>query len=164
VLSDLEYSLDERAEKAKRRFEAMLADARTALAEASEGLPTGTVPPRVLLTASKALNRAGGFLEAVSITMPELGLELIAEFEEFAAEVDRLSTAAPHPEERRATTGRRMTNDRRSWDRRLGRERRRQHIQVLAERRGQGDRRTRDERRTGTARDLADRRFRSLAT
>jgi hypothetical protein len=155
--------LDERAEKARVRFEAMLADARAALSEASQELPAGSVEPRVLLTASKALNRAGGFLEAVSITMPDIGLELIAEFEAFAAEVDDLS-ATVHPEEQRATTGRRVTNDRRGWDRRLGRERRHQLLQVMVERRARGDRRDRVERRTGHARELADRRFRSLAT
>src|SRR5207302_10551605 len=86
-------SLDERAEKAKRRFENMLADARAALAEASGGIPSGNLSPRALLGATKALNRAGGFLEAVSIAQPELGLELIEEFEAFAAEVDQLSAS-----------------------------------------------------------------------
>jgi hypothetical protein len=158
------FNLDERAEKARRRFEAMLGDAREAVAEASQGLPTGTIEPREVLTASKALNRAGGFLEAVSITLPELGLELIAEFEIFAGEVEALSAATPRVEEQRATTGRRVTNDRRSWERRLSRERRRQHVQVMADRRTSSDRRTRSERRTGHAREIADRRFRSLAT
>jgi hypothetical protein len=156
--------LDERAEKARRRFEAMLGDAHAAVAEASQDLPTGTVTPRVLLSASKALNRAGGFLEAVSITLPDLGLELIAEFETFAAEVDALSAAVPRTEEQRSTTGRRVTNDRRGWERRLGRERRRQYVQVMAERRSSGERRIHNERRTGHAREIADRRFRSLAT
>jgi len=143
----------------------MLADARAAVADANNDLPSGSIAPPVLLTASKALNRAGGFLEAISLTQPELGLELIEEFEAFAAEVDALTAAAAihADDERRATTGRRLTNDRRGWDRRLGRERRYRHIRVLAERRSNGDRRTRDDRRTGHARELADRRFRSLA-
>ena len=117
----------------------MLADARAAVADANNDLPSGSIAPPVLLTASKALNRAGGF--------------------------DALTAAAAihADDERRATTGRRLTNDRRGWDRRLGRERRYRHIRVLAERRSNGDRRTRDDRRTGHARELADRRFRSLA-
>lgn len=161
--------MDERAEKAKRRFENMLADARTAVAEASAGIPSGNVSPRALLVATKALNRAGGFLEAVSIALPELGLELIEEFEAFAAEVDQLSgsippeTAAPQEQEQRAGGERRLTNDRRGWDRRLARDRRHQHVQVLTERRASGERRTQVDRRTGHARQMADRRFRSLA-
>jgi len=161
--------LDERAEKAKRRFENMLADARAALAEASGGIPSGNLSPRALLGATKALNRAGGFLEAVSIAQPELGLELIEEFEAFAAEVDQLSASfspegsIPPQEEQRSTSERRLTNDRRGWDRRLGRERRHQHLQVLTDRRARSERRTRVDRRTGHAREMADRRFRSLS-
>lgn len=153
--------MDERAEKAKRRFENMLADARAAVAEASGGIPSGNLSPRALLVATKALNRAGGFLEAVSITLPELGLELIEEFEGFAAEVDQLSVSPPQ-EEQRATTGRRLTNDRRGWERRLGRDRRLQHVQGLTERRASSERRAQIDRRTGHAREMADRRFRSL--
>ena len=75
--------MDERAEKAKRRFENMLADARAAVAEASGGIPSGELSPRALLVATKALNRAGGFLEAVSITLPELVRGMVdADYEE----------------------------------------------------------------------------------
>ena len=155
--------MDERAEKAKRRFENMLADARAAVAEASGGIPSGELSPRALLVATKALNRAGGFLEAVSITLPELGLELIEQFEAFAAEVDQPSATPPPEVERRAGSGRRLANDRRGWERRLGHDRRRHHVQVLTDRRASSERRAQIDRRTGHAREMADRRFRSLA-
>jgi len=108
----------------------------------------------------KFMNRAGGFLEAISIVDPELGEELIDEFEGFAAKIEVVE--ARHGEgERRGAPARRARSDRRGWDRRLDRDRRHSTVAVTAERRRVADRRTED-RRTGKIREQADRRLRSI--
>jgi hypothetical protein len=114
-----------------------------------------------MVSAIKFMNRAGGFLEAVSIVLPELGAELIDEFEAFAAKIEVLQSAHTDAE-RRIASSRRAPSDRRGWDRRFGHERRRHSLEVPTDRRIGAERRTDSDRRTGELRELADRRLRAL--
>ncbi|MDQ6917950.1 MAG: hypothetical protein M3Z98_01195 [Candidatus Dormibacteraeota bacterium] len=109
----------------------------------------------------KFMNRAGGFLESISIVLPELGGELIDEFEAFAARIDGLS-ATDRSGERRMAESRRAPSDRRARERRFGRERRHQSIAVALDLRRGAERRIDRDRRTGAMRELADRRLRAL--
>lgn len=143
------------------RFKAMMTAAGEAADRASLERQVGSHPSSSMLAAIKAMNRAGGFLEAVGIMLPELGAELIDEFESFAARVDGLSRTAVQDAERREAA-RRGVSDRRGWDRRMGRDRRRRQIEVTEDRRLLGDRRSAIDRRTGRVRELADRRLRAL--
>ena len=139
----------------------MLAAADEAADRAALERPAGGQLSTSMLSAIKAMNRAGGFLEAVSISFPELGAELIDDFERFASKVDALSRAAVHDGDRREA-GRREVSDRRGWDRRMGRDRRRHQVEVAVDRRVLPDRRSDAERRTGRIRELADRRLRAI--
>ena len=154
-------AMEDRVEHARQRFKSLLASAETAADRASQEQPVGFVISTSMVSAIKFMNRAGGFLEAVSIVLPDLGAELIDEFEAFAAKIEMLQ--ATHTDaERRIATSRRAPSDRRGWDRRFGHDRRRQAIDVLTDRRIGADRRTDADRRTGEMRELADRRLRSL--
>ncbi len=139
----------------------MLASAEAAADQASQEQPAGLLLSSSMVAAMKFMNRAGGFLEAVSIVHPELGAELIDDFEVFAAKIEVLQ--ASHGDgERRFASPRRARSDRRGWDRRLGRERRRHTLAVSSERRVGEERRAEADRRTGKIRELADRRLRAL--
>ena len=139
----------------------MLAAAEEAADRASLERTVGTHPSGSMLAAIKAMNRAGGFLEAVGIMLPELGAELIDEFEAFAARVDRLSSTVNQDAERREAA-RRAVTDRRGWDRRMGWDRRRHTVEVAEDRRLIFDRRKALDRRSGRVRELADRRLRAV--
>lgn len=134
----------------------MLADARTAL-KVSQAQPERTRQAESIMAVLKALNRAGGFLEATSIAIPELGLELIDEFEAFAREIEAKTGRPARQWLSRALGDRRQAEDRRSLDRRLLGERRTQELTMVAERRAATERRSAD-RRTGPRRTLGDRR------
>jgi hypothetical protein len=152
---------EDRIDRARRRFKAMLANAEDAADRASQEHPAQLLLSGSLVTAMKFMDRAGGFLEAVSIIHPELGAELTSRFESFAAKIEYLQ--ASHGDvERRFATPRRARSDRRGWDRRLGRDRRRQIVEVVSERRVSVERRDETDRRTGKIRELADRRLRAL--
>ena len=134
--------MDERVDRLRRRFESMLADVRAAI---DASAPDRSSPgPRAtsLLASAKALNRAGGFLEAVAIAFPQLGLELIGRFEEVAREVHFVPDV---PAERWVT--------RATMDRRAGAERR------LSEDQGDYQLWRQPERRIGPRRALVERRF-----
>ena len=152
---------EEREERARLRFESMLARAETATDEAAQERLTAVELSSSTVSAIKYMNRAGGFLEAISIVLPELGAELIDEFEAFARKIDEGHSARADAD-RRATPTRRAARDRRGWDRRLGRDRRRHSVEVTADQRGGLERRTEADRRTGKIRELADRRLRAV--
>ena len=154
--------MEDRIERARQRFRAMLASAEEAAERAAGERPSWLNASAGTIVAAKAMNRAGGFLEAVSITIPELGAELIDEFEAFALKVEGLSQPSQLDGERRIASSRRSLGDRRGWDRRLGRDRRRHPVAVAVDRRQSSDRRAQDERRTGKIRELADRRLRAV--
>ena len=138
----------------------MLASAEAAAVKASRERPAGLFLSSSMVAAMKFMNRAGGFLEAVSIVDPALGAELIDEFEAFAAKIGVLQ--ASHGDgERRFASPRRARSDRRGWDRRLG-DRRHDRVEVASERRVGVERRGEADRRTSKIRELADRRLRSL--
>ena len=139
----------------------MLASAEAAADEAALGHPAGPQLSNSLVTAIKYMTRAGGFLEAIGILHPELGAELINEFESFARKIEDLQ-AAQGDGDRRGLSARRARSDRRGWDRRLGRDRRRHSVEVATDRRQGLERRTEVERRTGKIRELADRRLRAV--
>jgi hypothetical protein len=151
--------LEDRVLRARIRFKSMLAGAEEAADRAALERP-GLVGSNATLIAMKAMNRAGGFLEAVSIVLPELGAELLDEFETFAARLHNLSQAAPDGSEPRTLT-QSMPGDRRGWDRRLVHDRRRHQLEVAVDRRLTSERRADLDRRTGRMRELADRRFRA---
>ena len=104
------------------------------------------------------MDRAAGFLEAVSIVLPELGPEMLNEFETPAVRVDRLLQAT----ERRTVGGNQARDDRRTSDRRLGQDRRRHSMAMAVERRLTPGRRAEPDRRAGKIRELADRRLRAI--
>jgi hypothetical protein len=150
---------EDRIERVRRRFKGMLASAEAAVDRASQERPVGYLLSRSMVAAMKFMNRAGGFLEAVSILHPELGAELIDDFEAFAARVDVLPAAQ---DERRFAAPRRARSDRRGWDRRLAHDRRTHTMNVASERRVGDERRAEADRRTGKIRELADRRLRAI--
>jgi hypothetical protein len=120
----------------------------------------GGVHSSNLMAATKAVNRAGGFLEAVSIIFPELSVELLEEFEVFATRLDGLTLATQANGERRSAGAR---DDRRGWNRRLGHERRHHSTAIAVERRLTASRRAEPDRRgTGKLSELADRRWRAV--
>jgi hypothetical protein len=152
--------MEDRVERARQRFKSLLASAEIAADRASKEHLVGLQISSSTVAAIKFMNRAGGFLEAVSIVLPDLGAELIDEFEAFAAKIEVLQTA--HTEaERRIASSRRAPSDRRGWERRFGRERRHQSLPVPTDRRASAVRRSDADRRTGEMRELADRRLRS---
>ncbi len=152
--------MEDRVQRAQLRFRGMLANAEAATDEASKERPVGLQLSSSMVSAMKYMNRAGGFLEAISIVLPELGAELIDEFEAFAKKIDGLQ-ATRGDGERRADSVRRAQSDRRGWDRRLGRDRRCRSLEVTTDQR-QGVERRNEDRRTGKIRELADRRLRAL--
>ena len=133
----------------------MLEDAQAAM-KSSAAQPDRAGKANAITTAVKALNRAGGFLEAISIMQPDLGIELIEQFESFAREIEALTGEPRQQWLARADQDRRAGRDRRGQDRREG-DRRTLELAVVAEQRVGPERRT-GERRTGPRRLLADRR------
>jgi hypothetical protein len=152
--------MEDRVERARQRFKSLLASAEIAADRASKEHLVGLQISSSMVAAIKFMNRAGGFLEAVSIVLPDLGAELIDEFEAFAAKIEVLQTAHTDAE-RRIASSRRAPSDRRGWERRFGRERRHQSLPVATDRRAGAERRSDADRRTGKMRELADRRLRS---
>jgi len=153
--------MEDRVQRARLRFKDMLASAEAATDEVSKERPVGSQLSGSMVSAMKYMNRTGGFLEAVSIVLPELGAELIDEFEAFARKIDGLR-ATQRDGERRADTSRRARSDRRGWDRRLGRDRRGHAVEVALDLRRGAERRGEADRPTGEIRELADRRLRAL--
>jgi hypothetical protein len=153
--------MEDRVARARQRFKGLLASAEIAADRASQEHPIGLQISSSMVAAIKFMNRAGGFLEAVSLVLPELGAELIDEFEAFAAKIEVLQ-AAHTDAERRIASSRRAPSDRRGWERRFGRDRRIHSLEVATDRRLGAERRTDADRRTGEMRELADRRLRSL--
>ena len=153
--------MEDRAQRARLRFKSLLASAEEAADKASREHPVGLLLSGTMVSAMKFMNRAGGFLEAVSIVLPDLGAELIDEFEAFAAKIEPLQ-ATHRDGERRLASARRAPSERRAWERRFGRDRRLHSLQVATDRRQGADRRHETDRRTGELRELADRRLRSL--
>jgi len=154
--------LEDRIERARLRFKSLLESAELAADWAAKDRPS-TIPPSELAAATvKAMNRAAGFLEAVSIVLPELGPELLDEFETFGARVGSIFQATEANAERRIAGGRRSRDDRRAGDRRLGHDRRRHSMEMAVERRLTPGRRADPDRRTGKIRQLADRRWRAV--
>jgi hypothetical protein len=137
----------------------MLKSAEQAADVVAQASPSGVVQPSTLKAPTvKAMNRAAGFLEAVSIVLPDLGRELLGEFETFGARVESKFQAT----ERRIDGGRHSRDDRRTGDRRLGHDRRRHSVHTAVERRLIPVRRAEPDRRTGKIREVADRRWRAL--
>jgi hypothetical protein len=154
--------MEDRVQRARQRFKDMLASAQAAADQASEERPVGVVLSNAMLSAMKTMNRAGGFLEAVGIVNPELGTELLAEFEAFAAKIEVVEADRGEGGERLVAPTRRAQSERRGWDRRIVHDRRRGAVEVPTERRASSERRSDADRRTGTVRELADRRLRSI--
>jgi hypothetical protein len=155
--------MDDQIQRARLRFMNMLENAEVAAAWAAQDPPPSVVQPSsLMLAATKSMNRAGGFLEAVSILLPDLGGELLDEFESFASKVDGLSIATRADGERRIPGARRYDDDRRTWNRRLSPDRRRHSMEIADERRRAVDRRAEPDRRNGKIREFADRRWRAL--
>jgi hypothetical protein len=156
--------LEDQIQRARLRFMNMLENAEVAAAwAAKDPPPSGVQPSSLMLAATKAMNRAGGFLEAISILFPDLGAELLYEFESFASKVDSLSIGTHADGERRIIPGaRRHDDDRRAWNRRLSPDRRRHSMEMAVERRYAVDRRAERDRRNGKIREFADRRWRAV--
>jgi len=145
--------------RARLRFMTMLESAEQAADLVAQAPPSGVVQPSTLKVPTvKAMNRAAGFLEAVSIILPDLGRELLGEFETFGARVESKFQAT----ERRIDGGRHSRDDRRTWDRRLVHDRRRRSMEIAVERRLTSSRRAAPDRRTGKIQELADRRWRAV--
>jgi len=144
--------VEDRLERAALRFKSMLESAEQAAEWAAQDRAGVVQPSGMMVVAMKAMNRAGGFLEAVSIIAPELGAELIEEFETFAAKVEVLGQA----------TRIGKADDRRAAERRVRHDRRRRWLTVAVERRAIPDRRAQWDRRSGRIRELADRRWRAV--
>jgi hypothetical protein len=140
----------------------MLSSAEQAAQWAAEGRPGVLSSADLMLVAAKAMNRAGGFLEAIGILAPELGAVLLDEFESFASRVESLSFETHADGERRIAGSRRSRDDRRAGDRRVGHDPRGQWMQASVDRRRTPDRRAESDRRTGKIRELADRRWRAI--
>jgi hypothetical protein len=154
--------VEEKIQRARLRFMSMLESAEQAAQWAAQDRPGVLQPSSLMVAAAKAMNRAGGFLEAVIIILPELGTELLDEFETFGARVGSLFQATEANAGRRIAGGRNSRNDRRAQDRRLGPDRRGRSMEIAVERRLSPVRRAEPDRRTGEIRDLADRRWRAI--
>ena len=154
--------MEDPIQRARLRFESMLTSAEQAAEWAADGRPRVLSPSELMFVAAKAMNRAGGFLEAIGILAPDLGRELLVEFESFASKVDSLSSATRADGERRIAGNRRSRDDQRAADRRLGHDRRSHWMEVSVDRRRTADRRAESDRRTGKIRELADRRWRAI--
>ncbi len=150
--------MEDRSQRARLRFKSMLESAELAADWAAKDRPS-VIPPSSLAAATvKAMNRAAGFLEAISIVLPELGPEMLDEFETFAVRVDSLLKAT----ERRTIGGNGARDERRAPDRRLGQDRRRHSMAMAVERRLTPGRRAEPDRRAAKVRELADRRWRAI--
>jgi hypothetical protein len=145
-------------QRVRLRFKSMLESAELAADWGAHDRPSAVPPASLAAATVKAMNRAAGFLEAVSIVVPELGPELLTEFESFAVRVEGLLQAT----ERRVVRSAYSPEDRRAGDRRLRLERRRHSIEMAVERRHTPRRRAVPDRRTGKIRELADRRWRAV--
>jgi len=156
--------VEDRIQRARLRFKSMLESAEQAAQWAAQDRPGLMQPSSLMVAAVKAMNRAGGFLEAISIVIPDLGNEMIEEFEVFAAKVESLNRAASAGGERRTASGAGpWRDDRRAVDRRVKHDRRHHWMKVAVERRGtHDDRRGLWDRRTAKVREQADRRWRSI--
>ena len=149
----------DQTQRVRIRFQDMLMSAELA-AERAALDRLGGIQSSNLMAATKAMNRAGGYLEAVSVVFPKLSFELLEEFEVFATRLDSIALAAQASGERRkAGSG----DDRRGWNRRLRHERRHHSMTMADERRfTSGRRAVPDRRRTGKLPELADRRWRAV--
>ena len=156
--------MEDRTERVRLRFKSILESAVLAADWAAHERPTVLPPQNLLVAALKAMTRAAGFIEAVSIILPELGPELLNEFETIAERVEILGRAVEANAERRIPGGRRSRDDRRAGDRRLGHDRRRFSMEITVERRHTPSRRAEPDRRTGRIRQLADRRWRAVSS
>ena len=145
--------MEDRIQRTQLRFKSMLESAELAADWAAEDRPSVLQPSSLAAATVKAMNRAAGFLEAISIVLPELGPELLDEFETSARRVESLFQAT----ERRIVGGGHSRDDRRTWDRRLGHDRRRHSMEMAVERRFTPSRRAAPDRRAGKIRELADR-------
>lgn len=154
--------MEDRIQRTRLRFKSMLESAEQAADWAVQDRPGVVQPASLVVVATKAMTRATGFLEAVSILVPELGPELLEEFEAFALRVETLSAAATAHGERRIAGAGDSNRDRRAGDRRLRHERRHHSVAMAFERRLTPDRRGEPDRRTGRIRELADRRWRAI--
>ena len=154
--------MEDRIQRVRLRFKSMLESAELAADWAAQNRPGVLQPSNLMEAAVKAMNRAAGFLEAVSIVLPELGPELLDEFESFAVKVESQFQATQAAGERRTAGARRSRDDRRAGNRRLSHDRRYHSLQIAVERRLTLDRRGDPDRRTGKIRELADRRWRAI--
>ena len=154
--------MEEQIERTRLRFKSMLESAEQAAQWAAQDRPGVLQPSSLMVAAAKAMNRAGGFLEAVIILAPELGPELLDEFESFAVKVESQFQATQAAGERRTAGARRSRDDRRAGNRRLSHDRRYHSLQIAVERRLTLDRRGDPDRRTGKIRELADRRWSAI--
>jgi hypothetical protein len=149
----------DQTQRVRIRFQDVLMSAELAV-ERADLDRLGGVESANLMAATKAINRARGYLEAVRFLFPDLGLELLDEFEVFATRLENLTLAAQASGDRRRARAR---DDRRSWDRRLTPERRRKSTATAVERRLTSVRRAEpDRRRTGKLLEFADRRWSSV--
>jgi hypothetical protein len=147
-------------QRVRLRFMSMLESAELAADWGAQGRPSAIQPSSLAAATVKAMNRAAGFLEAVSIVVPELGPELLEEFENFAVRVESLLQAT----ERRVVGSHPTPEDRRAGDRRLRLDRRHHSMEMAVERRLTPRRRAVPDRRTGKIRELADRRWRAVVS
>ena len=72
--------MEDPIQRARLRFKSILESAEQAADWAVQDRPGIARPTSLVVIATKAMNRATGFLEAVSIVVPELGPELLEEF------------------------------------------------------------------------------------
>lgn len=148
------------AQRLQQRFQGMLMSAELAAERSAQERPGILQSPHLMVASTKAMNQAVGFLEASKMVIPELGPELLDEFEAIASRLESLAIAIQaNGDRRRADAG----DDRRAGDRRLGYDRRHDSMAMAVERRLAPDRRGRGlDRRTGKIRELADRRWRAM--
>ena len=93
--------MEDQVQRTRLRFKSMLETAEQAAEWAARDRPGVLDRAGLMLAATKAMNRAGGFLEAVIIVVPGLGVELLEEFETFASKVDHhVAGVAEDPPER----------------------------------------------------------------
>ena len=154
--------MEEPNERVRQRFKSMLESAVTAADWVAEDRPSVLETSSLMVAAVKAMNRAAGFLEAITIVIPELGPELLDQFEMFGARVEGQIRAREAGVERRVSGERSNRDDRRADDRRLRYDRRQSWIGAAVERRRTPDRRVEMDRRTGRSREFADRRWRGI--
>ena len=150
--------MEDRIQRTRLRFMNMLENADVAADWAAQDRRSAQLSSSLRVAVVKAMNRAAGFLEAVSIVLPELGPELLNEFEICGARLESRFQAS----ERRIVGGHQSRDDRRARDRRLGHDRRHRSMEIAVERRVISGRRAEPDRRTGRIREFADRRWRAV--